>query len=182
MNGKSPKMRKRSWDAQRDEAEKVSNKKSRGRGRKGTAVENPLGNVSSPRTGRRKRFSWNVHLGLPLLPGAPSQEKSFTWIRDSGPECHGLRTRSSPKSTFPEQTPATRSGKGCRHTTSLSQPGPSPGRNMIIIPEDLPCGAGCSDTRQWAHSARAWFCILFLINIHSPSHNGPFKAPALNAW
>lgn len=32
---------------------------------------------------------------------------------------------------------------------------------------------------QWAHSGGP-LCILFLINIHSSGHNGPFKAPALN--
>ena len=111
------------------------------RGWEGTNVEKSTGDVSYSEDGeeegiclewtkkKKKQLQW-------LLGAQVKREKSFTWLRDLGPECHGLKTCLKLKSVFPEQTPTTQSGQDHWHITLLSRAGASSVRDIIIISDD----------------------------------------------
>lgn len=115
-----------------------------------------------------------------------SRGKTLAWLCDSEPRTQGLWSEDvfKPRGSIPRtNTPNQKwQGRLTHHITLACQ-----GQALALLEDGyhslgpaIPALAELMP-RQWAHSVGP-LCILFLINIHSSGHNGPFKAPALNVF
>lgn len=129
----------------------------------------------------RRRNSGNAHLHVRPLPAAHFKgEGSGTgpWLRAQGPWSQdGFKPQASVSRADTHEQKWR--GRLTHHIApscqgqALLEDGYHPFGPAMPGPAELM-------PRQWTHSGGP-LCMLFLINIHSSGHNGPFKAPALNA-
>lgn len=155
MNEKSSKPRKdaempiRSW-VRRDSIQENQGKK-------------PIG--SGPLRLRKRRnlgmHSYTFNCCLQLT----SRGKSLAWVCGSELKGQGLKTCSSPKSTFPEQTPTTRSGKDGWLTTSSPMPEPDPVGRWLSFLSTRRTRPGGADARSMGPFRRP--ALHIILNKHS---------------